>query len=68
MGIMADIVELRGAEVVGLTSAKGYSFESSKALRGDNFLGLAIDVENQSELSGQRIEKWVAQLKKEFGL
>jgi flavodoxin I len=30
------------------------------------FLGLAIDEDNQKDLSAGRIEKWVAQLKNEF--
>jgi flavodoxin I len=32
------------------------------------FYGLALDYDNQEELTGERIEKWVAQVKKEFGI
>lgn len=66
VGLLADIVELRGAEVVGSTSPEGYSFESSKALVNGKFIGLAIDFENQSELNSKRIESWVSELKKQF--
>lgn len=66
IGVMADIVELRGADIVGETSIDGYSFEKSKALRDNKFLGLAIDFENQADLNTKRIKKWVEQLKKEF--
>ena len=47
VGIMAEIVEERGAKLVGFTSIEGYSFESSKAIRDNQFAGLAIDFENQ---------------------
>lgn len=66
IGIMAELVEEYGGKVVGYTSAKGYEFESSRALRGDKFCGLALDIENQSALTSDRIDKWAEQLKKEF--
>jgi flavodoxin I len=66
IGLMSDILEKTGATVVGITSTSGYSFEKSKALKNDKFLGLALDFENQIELNGKRIASWVKQLKKEF--
>jgi flavodoxin I len=66
IGIMADLLESRGAKIVGFTDIKGYQFESSRALRGDKFAGLALDFENQPRQNKERIGKWAAQLKKEF--
>ncbi|MBN2742989.1 flavodoxin I [Breznakibacter xylanolyticus] len=66
IGIMAQFMEQRGAKLVGFTSTEGYSFESSRAVRGNEFMGLAIDVENQSALTDSRIEKWVLSLKIAF--
>jgi len=66
IGIMAEIVEQQGAILVGITSAKGYTFENSKALRGDQFAGLALDFENQVSMNKDRIKAWCEQLKKEF--
>jgi flavodoxin I len=66
IGIMAGLVESGNATLVGLTSTEGYSFESSKAQRGDQFCGLALDFENQSSKNKERINRWVDQLKKEF--
>ena len=66
IGLLADIFEGEGARVVGFTSTEGYSFESSKAVRGDQFCGLAIDFENQSKKTNERVKVWVEQLKKEF--
>jgi len=66
LGIMAGLVESRGARLVGLTPIKGFEFESSRAVRGDQFAGLALDFENQAGQINQRIKKWAEQLKGEF--
>jgi len=66
VGIMAGIMEEQGATLVGFTSVEGYEFESSKARRGDQFSGLAIDYENQGSMNKERVSDWVEQLKKEF--
>jgi flavodoxin I len=66
IGIMADLLEDRGAKIVGTTSVEGYHFESSRALRGDRLAGLALDFENQPRQNKERIGKWAEQLKNEF--
>jgi flavodoxin I len=66
VGIMADLLEELGAKLVGFTSTEGYEFEGSRAARGEQFTGLAIDYENQGSKNKERIEGWVDQLKKEF--
>lgn len=66
MGLMAEILENQGAEIVGFTSTDGYSFESSKAQREDQFVGLAIDYETQGSMNKTRIPAWVSELKKHF--
>jgi flavodoxin I len=66
VGIMAKILGNLGAKVIGFTSREGYTYESSKAERGDKFCGLAIDFENQAKLNNNRIKDWCEQLKKEF--
>ncbi len=68
IGIMADFMESRGAKIVGLTSTDGYTFESSRAVRGKQFVGLALDIENQAALTDDRIHQWAETLKKEFGV
>ena len=67
VGIMAELLESRGASIVGNTSAEGYTFERSKAFNNGKCVGLAIDYENQHQLSDSRIKNWVKQLKEEFG-
>jgi flavodoxin I len=66
VGIMANLLESRGARIIGFTSAKDSKFESSQALRGDQFAGLALDFENHASQVTGKIKKWVEQLKKEF--
>ncbi len=64
IGIMAELVEARGGKVIGLTSTEGYTFESSRAVRDGQFLGLLLDQENQARLTKKRIEGWVADIGK----
>src|SRR5512133_3868782 len=63
IGIMADLLEGRGAKIIGLTPVNGYEFESSRAVRGDQFCGLALDFENQASQINGKIKRWAEQLK-----
>jgi flavodoxin I len=66
VGIFANIVSNRGAEIVGFTLTDEYKFESSKAFKNGKFCGLCLDQENQARLTQKRINDWVEQLKREF--
>ncbi len=66
IGLLANFLESKGGKIIGFTSTDGYEFESSKAQRGDQFCGLALDIENQAALTDERIANWTTQLKKEF--
>lgn len=66
MGLMAEILEEQGAKIVGYTSTKGYTYERSRAERDEQFVGLSIDMENQSAKTNTRIADWVKELKKQF--
>lgn len=66
VGLMTDILEKRGARIIGFTSTEGYNFGKSKAVRENKFSGLAIDFENQATQNSSRIKKWVEQLRKEL--
>ncbi|RKS87064.1 flavodoxin I [Orbus hercynius] len=69
MGTLRDIIEPKGAKIVGHWSTEGYHFESSKGLVDDNhFIGLAIDEDRQAELTEERIANWVEQVKKEMAI
>ncbi|WP_392561816.1 flavodoxin FldA [Orbus sturtevantii] len=67
MGTIRDIIEPKGAKIVGHWSTEGYYFESSKSLVDDtHFIGLAIDEDRQADLTEERITQWVAQVKEEM--
>ncbi len=68
MGILEEKISSLGGKTVGMSSAEGYDFNESKALRGDKFVGLALDEDNESDLTESRIKSWVAQIKREFRL
>lgn len=60
----------RGAQAVGYWPNEGYEFEQSKALTSDEskFVGLALDDENQFDLTDARLASWCQQVLQEFGL
>jgi flavodoxin I len=66
VGLFAELVSGQGATIVGYTSAEGYKFENSKAIKDGKFCGLCLDQENQAKLTEKRITEWVEELKKEF--
>ena len=67
MGTIYEQVVLKGAKVVGSFSSEGYEHEESKAQKPDgDFVGLALDEDNQSDLSNDRIAIWCAQIKEEI--
>ena len=66
MRIIYDVVIEKGANVVGAWEDEGYSYESSAAIVDGKFVGLALDEDNQSELTDERVNSWCAQLMAEF--
>jgi len=68
MGMLEEKISQRGGKTVGYTSTDGYDFNESKALRDGKFCGLALDDDNQSDLTDERIKIWTAQVKSAFGL
>ena len=66
LGIIYEQVINAGAKVVGFTSTQGYYHDGSKAQIDDKFVGLIIDEDNQSDLTEERIENWVNEIKAEI--
>ena len=63
LGLLGDAFEKAGASLVGFTPTKDYSFNRSKALRGNEWCGLVLDFENQSEMTDGRIKAWCDRLR-----
>ena len=68
LGILAQRVEARGAELVGLWPIVGYEHQASLAQRACRFVGLALDDTSQGDRTPSRIEGWVTQLVEELDL
>lgn len=66
MMILKNEAEKNGAEVIGYWPIEGYDFTGSDAVEGDKFVGLALDEDNEEELSDQRISEWLKIIKPEL--
>lgn len=58
-----DTLVARGATVVGQWSKEGYDFASSAAVDADKFVGLVLDQDNQYDLTDERVEQWLSEIK-----
>ncbi|WP_435237119.1 flavodoxin FldA [Psychromonas sp. PT13] len=69
MGQLGQIVESKGAIIVGNWPTESYEFEASKALvDDDHFIGLGIDEDRQPELTESRVKEWTKQIYNEMCL
>ena len=64
-GELFDVFEGLGCRMFGSWSQEGYEHTASKAIRGDKFCGLILDMINQDDLTDDRVEDWIEQLKVE---
>ncbi len=69
MGMLYETFSFRGARFVGFWPTDGYDFTSPLPLLDeDHFVGLAIDEDNQADLTDERIARWCEQIRPELGL
>ncbi len=67
MGTLHEVAVENGANIVGdKWSTDGYDYDESTAVNDDGFVGLAIDEDNQDDMTTKRIEKWVEIIKPHF--
>ncbi len=62
IAVIYDKLESLGVDAEGVWPVEGYNFEESEAQQGDHFLGLALDHDNEPELSEERIKAWLESL------
>jgi flavodoxin I len=62
MGAIYDRLLERDARVVGPWPVDGYEYTESQAVRGGLFVGLALDADNQDEMTAERVQRWVGQI------
>lgn len=63
-----DFVIERGARVVGAWPTEGYEFEHSEAVVDGRFVGLALDLDNQANLTEERLSAWLKLIAPDFDL
>lgn len=68
LGVFEEEFSKRGVKIAGRWPDEGYEYTESEGIGDGYFFGLALDEDNESDLSPQRISEWVKQVKKEFGL
>lgn len=68
IGIIGRKLEERGAELVGYTDASEYEYDNSLGVVDGVFMGMALDDDNQNDLTAERVDYWVDQLIEDFGL
>ncbi len=70
MGMLHDVIVSAGAKIIGHWPTEGYEFDASKAqIDGQNtFVGLAIDEDQQANLTRARLDSWCALIHAAFGI
>jgi flavodoxin I len=67
VGILYNKVFENGAKVVGSWDVSDdYEFENSLAVQDGKFVGLALDEDNQDDLTEERISLWCEQIQSEI--
>jgi flavodoxin I len=67
IGILAEVILKNGGKIIGYWSKEGYEYLKSKAeLNKEVLYGLALDEDNEDNLTQERCQKWVEQLKNEI--
>jgi len=57
--------EAAGAKMLGYTDASGYQHAESKSVKDGKFLGLPLDQDNEDDMTQDRVNTWIEQIKGE---
>lgn len=64
MGTIAEAAKAAGAELIGdKVDPSGYSFDESTSVIDGAFCGLALDEDNESDQTEDRLNNWLSQIK-----
>lgn len=66
IGKIYEVIKDKDCQVIGQVKTEGYTFDDSEAVIDNKFIGLLIDNDNESDLTNDRIDNWVTQLKNEI--
>jgi flavodoxin I len=62
MGLLYEALEGKGCNLAGKIPVEGYNFDSSVAVKENKFVGLALDEDNESDLTDKRLDVWIEAL------
>lgn len=66
MGKLYQHLKKKNVRFVGSWPTDGYDFSESEAVQDGHFVGLALDEENDPDLSPGRVSQWVERVKAEI--
>ena len=64
--LLYEAVTANGGKIIGLTSTDGYHYEECEAIIDGKFMGLALDEDNQDDMTPDRIFDWLEDIKPLF--
>lgn len=66
MGLIYEAIHDKGINLIGQVPTDGYDFDESKSVVDGEFVGLALDEDNESDKTNSRITAWVEKIKDQF--
>ena len=63
MAELYNAAKAAGATVIGSVPTDGYTYLDSASIVGGRFVGLALDEDNESGKTDDRIDAWIAQIR-----
>lgn len=66
MNALYEASKKSGARLIGSVSTDGYTFDESASVVDGKFVGLAIDEDNESDKTDERIAAWIETIKPEL--
>jgi flavodoxin I len=66
MGVVGEKIMNKGGKIVGHVSTEGYDFKESLAVIDGKFLGLPVNEDFEPEMTDERVNNWVTNIKPLF--
>jgi flavodoxin I len=68
LGIYKGEMDKLNIKTIGSWPSASYKFTDSDGEKDGFFYGLALDIDNETKLSDERINEWTKEIKKEMGI
>jgi len=68
LGIYKGEMDRLNIKTIGRWPSAGYKFTDSDGEKDGFFYGLALDIDNETKLSDERIDEWTKEIRKERGI